>query len=39
MSAIRVMSTCGVEDVCIHEGTVNGEVFEDFARTTLLPIL
>ena len=39
VSAIGVMSTRGVEDVYIHEGTVNGEVFEDFARTTLLPIL
>ena len=39
LSAIGVMSTHRVEDVYIHEGTVNGEVFEDFARTTLLPIL
>ena len=39
VSAIGVMSTRGVEDVYIHEGTVNGEVFEDFVRTTLLPVL
>ena len=29
----------GVEDVYIHEGTVNGDVFEDFVCTTLLPTL
>ena len=30
VSAIGVMSMRGVEDVYIHEGTVNGDVFEDF---------
>lgn len=39
VSAIGVMSMRGVEDVYIHEGTVNGDVFEDFVRTTLLPTL
>lgn len=39
VSAIGVMSTRGIEDVYIHEGTVNGEVFEDFVFKTLLPIL
>ena len=29
----------GIEDVYIHEGTVDGDVFQDFARTTLLPTL
>ena len=29
----------GVEDVYIHEGTVNGDVFEDCVHTTLLPTL
>ena len=39
VSAIGVVSTRGVEDVYIYKGTVNGEVFEDFVRTTLLPML
>ena len=33
------MSMCGIEDVYIYEGSVNGEVFEHFVRTTLLPLL
>ena len=37
VSAIGVMSMRGVEDVYIHEATVNGDVFEDFVRTTLQP--
>ena len=37
VSAIGVISMRGVEDVYIHEGTVNGDVFEDFVCTTLLP--
>ena len=36
---IGLMSMHGVKDVHIHEGTVNGDVFEDFVRTTLLPTL
>ena len=39
VSAIGIMSMHGVEDVHIHEGTVNGDVFEDFVCTTLLPTL
>ena len=38
-SAIPVMSTQGIHDVCLLEGTVNGEVFESFLRIHLLPIL
>lgn len=30
---------CGIEDVYIQKGSVNGEVFEHFIRTTLLPLL
>lgn len=29
----------GVEDIYIAEGTVNWDIFEDYVRTTLLPIL
>ena len=39
ISAIGVMSMCGIEDVYIYGGSVNGEVFEYFVRTTLLPPL
>ena len=38
-SVIAVMSVNGVEDIYIHEGNVNGEVFVDFVRKCLLPIL
>ena len=38
-SAIPVMSLEGIHDVYLAEGTVNGEKFEEFVRTTLLPIL
>lgn len=38
-SAIPVMSTQGIHDVCLLEGSVNGEIFESFLRSHLLPIL
>ena len=38
-SAIGVLTSEGVEDVYIEEGSVNGEVFLDFVRKCLLPIL
>ena len=33
------MSTQGIHDICLIEGSVNGEVFESFLRSHLLPIL
>ena len=33
------MSVDGIEDIYIAEGNVNGDVFEDFVQTTLLPLL
>ena len=39
ISAIGVMTTDGIKDVFVQEGPVNGDVFEYFVRTTLLPIL
>ena len=30
---------CGIEDTYIYEGSVNGDVFEHFVHTTLLPLL
>lgn len=39
INAIGIMSLEGVEDVYLAEENVNGDVFEDFVRTTLLPIL
>lgn len=38
-SAIPIVSMEGVHDVFITEGTVNGERFTDFIRTSLLPVL
>lgn len=38
-SAIGILTTGGVEDVYITEGSVNGEIFLDFVRKCLLPIL
>ena len=38
-SAIPVLSLEGILDVCLFEGNVNGERFEEFIRDTLLPIL
>lgn len=38
-SAIPVMSLQGIHDVYLTEGTMNGERFEEFVRTILLPIL
>ena len=38
-SAIGVLTTGGVEDVYIAEESVNGEIFLDFVRRCLLPIL
>ena len=39
VNAIGVVSLEGVEDVYLTEGNVGGDIFEDFVRTTLLPIL
>ena len=39
LNAIAAMSLQGVEDIYVAEGTFNGDVFEDFTRTTLLPLL
>ena len=39
INAIGVMSTQGMEDAYIVEENVNGDVFERFVRTSLLPIL
>lgn len=39
LNAIAAMLLQDVEDTYIAEGTVNGDVFEDFTRTTLLPLL
>ncbi len=38
-SAIPVMSLEGIHDVYLFEGTVNGEKFEEFIRSCLLPML
>ena len=39
INAIGILSTEGIEDVYLTEETVNGEVFERFVRTSLMPIL
>ena len=39
LSVIGAMSVDGIEDIYISEGSVNGGVFEDFVRTTLLLLL
>ena len=39
MSAIAAMSTNGVEDFHLVEGSVNGEIFCEYLRNSLLPIL
>lgn len=38
-SAIPVMSLDGIHDVFVTEGTVNGEVFTDFLKQCVLPVL
>lgn len=38
-SSIGILSSEGIEDVYITETTVNGEVFLDFVRRCLLPLL
>ena len=38
-SAIPVMSLEGIHDVYLAEGNVNGETFETFVRSCLVPIL
>jgi hypothetical protein len=38
-SVVPVVSVDGIHDIHIIEGTMNGERFEDFLRTTVLPIL
>ena len=39
MSCIAAMSTRGMEDVNIHEGNINGEIFSGFAARSLVPLL
>ena len=39
LSVIAVLSTRGIEDIEITEGTVNGDLFVHFVEHTLLPIL
>ena len=39
MSCIAAMSTRGIEDVAIHEGNINGEIFSDFISQNLVPLL
>ena len=38
-SAIGILSTEGVEDVYITDGTVDGDKFLEFVRQNLLPLL
>lgn len=38
-SSIGILTTGGIEDVYITEGCVSGEIFLDFVRKCLLPIL
>lgn len=38
-SAIPIMSQEGIHDVCLHEGTVNGDRFLEFVQDNLIPIL
>lgn len=38
-SAIPIMSQDGIHDVCLYEGTVNGDRFKEFIQHCLLPIL
>ena len=33
------MSTEGIKDVCIAEGSVHGEIFLDFVKRCLIPVL
>lgn len=39
INAIGIMSLEGIEDVYLSEENVNSDVFENFVRTTLLPVL
>ena len=39
INSIGIMSYLGVEDVYILEDTVDGDVFEDFCRKCLIPLL
>ena len=39
LRVIGAMSVDGIEDIYTAEGNVNGDVFEDFVQTTLLPLL
>ena len=38
-SIIATMSTDRVEDIYVHKDSINGDVFLDFVRKCLLPIL
>ena len=39
ISAVGIMTTEGIEDAYLTENNVDGEAFEHFVRTSLLPIL
>lgn len=39
LTVVAAMLLHGVEDIYIAEGTVNGDVFEDYTRKTWLPLL
>ena len=39
LSAIAALSTCGIEDIELTEGTVDGDLFVHFVEHSLLPIL
>ena len=39
MSCIAAMSTRGIEDVDIYEGSINGEIFSSFIARSLVPLL
>ena len=39
ISAVGIMTTEGIEDAYLTENTVDGEAFEHFVHTSLLPIL
>ena len=39
MSAIPIMTTCGIEDVYVTTDSVNGEKFLDFFCKCVLPII
>ena len=38
-SAIPIISTQGIHDICLYEGTVNGRRCSDFVKNSLIPIM